>query len=148
MARVSTHLNFSGKTEEAFNFYKSVFGGEFGGKGIARFSDIPEGVGLPIPDEDKNMIMHIELEIMGGHVLMGADAPQSMGYKLNPGNNVFIVLEPDSRAMTQKLFDDLSSEGAVSMKLQDTFWGAYYGSCTDKYGIQWMFNCVESHGLF
>jgi len=148
MARVCTYLSFSGKTEEAFNFYKSVFGGEFGGKGIARFSDIPEVAGHPIPDEDKNMIMHIELEILGGHVLMGSDTPQSMGYNLTNGNNIYIDLEPDSRAMTQQLFDALSAEGAVSMKLQDTFWGAYYGTCTDKFGVHWMFNCVESHGLF
>lgn len=143
MARVSTYLNFSGKTEEAFNFYNSVFGGEFCGGGVARFGDIPVDPNHPIPNEAKNLIMHIELEILGGHILMGSDAPESMGFNVNTGNNVFINLEPDSRTTTQKLFEALSLDGVVSMQLQDTFWGAYYGSCTDKYGIQWMFNCPE-----
>jgi PhnB protein len=144
MARVSTYLNFSSKTEEAFNFYKSVFGGEFGGNGIARFGDMPPMEGNPpLSESDKNLVMHIELPILGGHVLMGTDAPESMGFQVNTGNNVHINLEPDTRAETKKLFDGLSSGGKVTMELQDMFWGAYFGSCTDKYGIQWMFNCAE-----
>src|SRR5690348_95653 len=104
MARVSTYLNFVRNTEEAFNFYKSVFGGEFSG-GIARLGDIPPSEGTHvIADEDKNLIMHIELPILGGHVLMGTDAPESMGFKLNFGNNMYINLEPDSRVETERLF--------------------------------------------
>lgn len=141
MARVNTYLNFTNNTEEAFNFYKSVFGGEFSGGGIARFSDIPPMEGAPqIAEADKNLVMHIELPILGGHTLMGTDAPESMGFKVNMGNNVHISLEPDSREDTKKLFDALSAGGKVTMDLQDMFWGAYYGSCVDKFGVQWMFN--------
>lgn len=144
MARVSTYLNFARNTEEAFNFYKSVFGGEFGNDGIARFGEIPVTDEMPpIPDEDKNLVMHIELELPGGHKLMGTDAPESMGFKVNFGNNVYINIEPDTRNETKKYFDALSAGGIVSMELQDMFWGAYYGSCTDKFGVQWMFNCAE-----
>jgi PhnB protein len=144
MARVSTYVNFHRNTEEAFNFYKSVFGTEFSGGGIARFSDIPPHEGMPpLPEEDKNLVMHIELPILGGHYLMGTDAPESMGFTVNHGNNVHINLEPDSREETQKLFNALSEGGKVTMELQDMFWGAYYGSCTDKYGVQWMFNCAQ-----
>ncbi len=145
MARVSTYLNFPRNTEEVFNFYKSVFGGEFGGNGIARFSDIPSQEGMPqLPEEDKNLVMHIELQILGGHVLMGTDAPESMGFKVNFGNNVYINLEPDTKSETKKLFDALSAGGKVTMELADMFWGAYFGSCTDKFGVQWMFNCIAN----
>lgn len=141
MAQVSTYLNFQRNTEEAFNFYRSIFGGEFSRGGIARFSDIPPSDDMPpIAEADRNLVMHIELPILGGHLLMGTDAPESMGFKVNVGNNVHINLEPVSRAETKRLFDALSAEGTVTMELQDMFWGAYYGSCTDKFGINWMFN--------
>jgi len=144
MARTSTYLNFPRNTEEAFNFYQSVFGGEFGNGGIARFGDIPVLEGIPqIAEADKNLVMHIELVITGGHVLMATDAPESMGFNVNFGNNVHINLEPDTRVATKQLFDALSAGGKITMDLQDMFWGAYYGSCTDKYGVQWMFNCIE-----
>ena len=143
MARVSTYLNFSNNTEEAFNFYKSVFGGDFNG-GINRFCDIPPSTEMPpLPDAVKNLVMHIELAITGGHVLMGTDAPESMGFNVKSGNNVYINLEPDTRAETKRLYDALSTGGKVEMELQDMFWGAYFGSCTDKFGVQWMFNCNE-----
>lgn len=144
MARVSTYLNFPRNTEEVFNFYKSVFGGEFSGGGIARFRDIPSAEGIPpLAEEDKNLIMHIELPIVGGHILMGTDAPESMGFNVKYGNNVHINLETDTREETKRLFDALSEGGKITMELQVTFWGAFYGSCTDKYGVQWMFNCIE-----
>lgn len=109
-----------------------------------RFSDIPLSPGAPqLAEEDKNLVMHVELPILGGHKLMGTDAPESMGFKVNPGNNVYISLHPDTRIETKRLFDALSEGGTVSQPLQDMFWGDYYGSCTDKYGIQWMFNCSE-----
>ncbi len=140
MARTNTYLNFKNNTEEAFNFYRSVFGGEFGPQ-VARFGDIPPQPGMPpMAEADKKLIMHIELPITGGHTLMGTDAPESMGFKLNKGNNVHISLEPDTRAETERLFKALSAGGVVTMALQDMFWGAYYGSCTDKFGIQWMVN--------
>jgi len=144
MSKVSTYLNFAGKTEEAFNFYKSVFGGEFGGPGIQRFGDIPPQEGMPpLSDADKKLILHVELPILGGHVLMATDAPESMGFKVELGNQMHINLEPDSRAETKRIFDALSAGGKVTMELQDMFWGAYYGSFTDKYGINWMVNCTQ-----
>ena len=144
MASVSTYLNFPGNTEEAFNYYKSIFGGEFFGQGIMRFADIPEMPGSPpISESDKNMVMHVELRILGVHSLMGTDAPESMGFKVIQGNNTHINIQPDTRAQTKELFDKLSSGGKVTMDLQDMFWGDYFGSCSDKYGINWMFNCNE-----
>jgi len=143
MARVSTYLNFPRNTEEAFNFYKKVFGGEFVG-GISRFSEIPPTEGMPpLPDADRNLVMHVVLPILSGHQLMGTDAPESMGFKVNFGNNVYINLEPDTRKETKRLFRELSAGGKVEMELQDMYWGDYYGSCKDKYGVQWMFNCSE-----
>lgn len=145
MARTSTYLNFTNNTEEAFNYYKMVFGGEFVG-GISRFGEIPPQEGQPsISDDDKQLVMHIELVITGGHHLMGTDAPKSMGFTVNAGNNVHINLEPDSREEAERLFRSLSNGGKVTMPLQDMFWGAYYGSCTDKFGVQWMVNVSNSH---
>jgi PhnB protein len=144
MASVSTYLNFSRNTEQAFNFYKTVFGGEFFGEGPMRFGDIPPQEGMPpLAEEDKNLIMHIELRILGTHSLMGTDAPESMGFKVNFGNNVNINLQPDTREETKRLFDALSSGGKVTMELQEMFWGDYFGTCIDQFGVLWMFNCSE-----
>lgn len=143
MAKVSTYLNFHRNTEEAFEFYKSIFGGEYIG-GISRFSDIPPSVNTPpLADGDKNLVMHIALPILDGHLLMGTDAPETMGFRVNFGNNIYISLQPDTREETRRLFDALSAGGKVEMELQDMFWGDYYGSCQDKFGVQWMFNCSE-----
>jgi PhnB protein len=143
MSKVTTYLNFPGNTEDAFNFYKSVFGGEFTG-GISRFSSIPQSDEMPpIAEADRNLVMHVALPILGGHELMGTDAPESMGFKVNMGNNIYINLEPDTRAETLRLFKSLSEGGTVGIELQDMFWGGYYGSCVDKFGVQWMFNCSE-----
>ena len=144
MASVSTYLNFERDTETAFNFYKSVFGGSFEGPGIMRMGDAPPQEGMPpLSDADKKLVMHVELKILGSHSLMGTDAPESMGFKLNKGNNVFINLQPDTRKETDKLFKGLSAGGKVTMELQDMFWGDYFGSCVDKFGVNWMFNCAE-----
>lgn len=141
MARVSTYLNFNGNTEQAFVFYRSVFGGEFSG-GIRRFRDVPVAPGQPpMPADTLNLVVHVELPLLGGHVLMGTDAPQSMGFTVQAGNNVHINLEPDTRAQAQQLFNALAEGGTVDMPLQDMFWGAYYGSLTDRFGIHWMVNC-------
>jgi len=144
MARVSTYLNFPGNTEEAFNFYKSVFGGEFSGSGVMRLGSAPTPEGAPkLSEKEMNMVMHVELPILGGHILMGTDSPESMGFNVNFGNNIHIMLQPDTRNETKELFDKLSAGGNVGQDLQDMFWGDYYGSCTDKFGIKWMFNCNE-----
>lgn len=141
MARVSTYLNFPRNTEAAFTFYKSVFGTEFEGE-INRMGAVPPQEGQPpLAEADKNLVMHVALPILGGHMLMGTDAPESMGFKVNFGNNVYINLEPDTRAETDKLFKALSEGGKVEMAPQEMFWGDYFGSCTDKFGTKWMFNC-------
>lgn len=144
MSKVSTYLNFERETEAAFNFYKSVFKTEFSEYGIMRFGDIPEMPDQPaIPEEDKQLVMHIELPIIDGHTLMGTAAPQSMGFSLNKGNNVYIMLQPDTRAETKELFDALLVGGEIEQDLQEMFWGDYYGSLIDKFGVRWMFNCEE-----
>jgi PhnB protein len=86
-------------------------------------------------------VMNVQLPILGGTILMGTDSPESMGFKLSVGNNIYINLEPDTREETTRLFDALSDGGKVETPLQEMFWGGFFGSCTDKYGVQWMFNC-------
>ena len=141
MARTSTYLNFPRTTEEAFNFYKSVFGGNFIDEKINRFGEIPPMDGAPpIADEDKNLVMHVALPITGGHLLMGTDAPESMGFTVTPGNNVYIAIHTDSRAEADRLFGQLSDGGNIEMPMQDMFWGDYYGAITDQFGIKWMLN--------
>ena len=140
MAQVSTYLNFERETEAAFNFYKSVFGTEFAGP-IMRHGDVPVEEGQSGPaDEDKNLIINVALPILGGHILMGTDAPEAMGFKLNKGNDVHITLHPDSREEADRLFNALSEGGRVEMPMSDMFWGDYYGSFTDKFGTNWMIN--------
>lgn len=136
MARVSIYLNFMGQTEEAFNFYKSVFGTEFS-QDFMYMRDVPDS---KVPEDEKNMIMHVALPILGGTLLMGTDSLKSMGHELKVGNNVTINLEPDTLEETQELFDKLSEGGSESYGLEKMFWGAYWGSCLDKYGVRWMFN--------
>ena len=143
MAQTSTYLNFARNTEEAFTFYKSVFGTEFVG-GITRFADVPAQEGQPpMSDDDKRLVMNVQLPILGDHLLMGTDAPESMGFRLQQGNNVYICLEPDTRAEADALFAALSEGGKVEMPLQDMFWGDYFGSLVDKFGVQWMINCTS-----
>lgn len=143
MASVSIYLNFAGNTEEAFKFYKSVFNTEFIGE-VMRFGDVPTTEDMPeLTEEDKNMVMHVSLPILGGFQLMGSDAPQSMGFKVIQGNNSYINLQPDTRSETKRLFDALADGGSIETELQDMFWGDYYGCCTDKFGTLWMFNCEE-----
>jgi PhnB protein len=147
MSQVSIYLNFHRSTEEAFHFYKKVFGTEFEEGRMMRFSEIPPSADMPpMPDEDKDLVMHVSLPILGGFRLMGSDAPESMGFRVNTGNNMYINLMPETRKETQKLFKALSEDGTVEQELQDMFWGDYYGSCVDKFGIRWMFNCAERAG--
>ncbi|MCB0688488.1 MAG: VOC family protein [Saprospiraceae bacterium] len=139
--RVCTYLNFPGNTEEAFLFYRSIFRSEFIGKGIQRFGDIPAESGHPpVAEEIKKMVLHVELPIVGGHILMGTDAPKEMGFTLAHGNNMHICIEPESRAEADRLFNELSEGGQVTMPMADMFFGAYFGEFSDKYGIKWMIN--------
>ena len=141
MARVSTYLNFPRATEEAFTFYRSVFGTEFLGP-IARFGDIPAQPGQPpLAEADRNLVMHIELPILAGHVLMGSDMPESMG-KVQVGNNTTINLDTDTRAEADRLYAALSEGGGDSAPMAEVPWG-YWGCTLDRYGIRWMFNCSQ-----
>ena len=141
MSSTSLYLNFPRNTEQAFEFYRSVFGGEFEG-GIHRMGDIPPNpAGPALPEADKNLVMHIVLPILGNMKLMGTDAPESMGFTVKQGNNVYINLEPDTRAEADRLFSGLSVNGKIESPMQEMFWGAYYGSFTDQFGVQWMINC-------
>lgn len=140
MAQVSTYLNFARETEAAFEFYKSVFGTDYLVP-ISRLGDAPAQEGKPpLSTADKNLVMNVALPITGGHVLMGTDAPESMGFTVTKGNNVYIMLQPDTRVEADRLFAGLSAGGTVEMGMQDMFWGDYYGSFTDKFGVQWMIN--------
>jgi PhnB protein len=144
MARTSTYLNFNGNTEQAFLFYKSIFKTEFAAP-IQRMGNAPAAPGMPpLSEAEKNLVMHVELPVLGGHVLMGTDAVESMGQKLTFGNNFSISLEPDTRPEAERLFHALAENGKVTMPLQDMFWGAYFGALTDKYGVQWMVNCPDA----
>ncbi len=141
MASVSTYLNFDRNCEEAFNFYKSIFGGEFELDGFSRYGEAPTEEGQPqIPEADKNLIMNVGLKTLGGHVIMGADTCEWMGQKYIQGNNVYLTLEPDTRADADRLFTALSENGKIEMPMQEMFWDDYYGSFTDKFGIGWMIN--------
>lgn len=140
MATVSTYLNFRRETEEAFNFYKKVFGTEFLGE-INRYGSMPPHEGVPpLSDADKNLVLHLALPILGGHLLMGSDIVDGMGFTVDMGNNVQISLHPDSREQADELFAKLSEGGKVTSPMMDQFWGDYFGSFIDKFGIYWMIN--------
>lgn len=138
MAGTGTYLYFKRETESAFNFYREVFGGEFEGIGVMRIGDNPSPEGPELSAEDKQLVMNVGLSIMGGHLLMGSDMPDSFGFDLKVGNNVTINLLPDSREESDRLFAALSEGGSADSPMADMFWGDYWGSCTDKFGIQWM----------
>ena len=143
MPRVSTYLNFMGNTEEAVNFYKSVFSTEFLTP-IMRMGDMPPASGAPeLSDAEKNMVMHVELPILAGHVIMATDMLESMGHERRLGNNITINLELEDRRETERLFGILSDGGSDLFGLADMPWGAYWGTCADRYGVRWMFNCRE-----
>lgn len=143
MATTSIYLNFVRETEQAFAFYKSIFKTEYEGE-IMRVKDVPPQEGQPsFPPEDQNLIMNIVLPLIGGVRIMGTDMPESMGTPLIKGNNVSIMLEPDTRKETERLFHALKEGGRVDMELQEMFWGDYFGAFVDQFGIQWMLNCSE-----
>jgi PhnB protein len=136
MAQFNPYLNFPGTTEEAFNLYKSVLGGEF--IMVQRFKDIPDS--SQVPPEVRDKIMHISLPIGNGNVLMATDALESMGHPVTMGNNFYICISPDSKQEAERIFNGLSQGGKIEMPLSDQFWGAYYGSFRDRFGVGWMIN--------
>ena len=141
MAKISTYLNFNGNTEEAFNFYKSVFGGEF--TFLQRFKDEPANE--QASDEDKEKIMHIRLPIGNGHELMATDSLESMGQMLNFGDNFSIFISTESKEEANILYKKLSDGGKIRMPLHDSFWGDYFGMLKDRFNIQWMISFDERH---
>ncbi len=133
MATINPYINFNGNAEEAFNFYKSVFGGEF--KAIVRFKDL-ESAEFPVPKEDANKIMRIVLPI-GGNTLIANDVPESMGPVSENENRSKISVSAASRAEADKIFTGLSAGGAVEMPMDESPWGTYFAMFRDKYGIEW-----------
>jgi len=132
---IVAYLTFNGNTEEAFNFYKSVFNGELN---LQRFGDTPHGEQMS--DEDKKKIMHAALTAPNGVKLMGSDHVDFMGESFAAGNNFSLSLHPESKEQADELFNNLSAGGTVIMPLGDVFWGAYFGMFVDKFGIKWMIN--------
>jgi PhnB protein len=143
MAKVGTYLNFMGTTEEAFNFYKSVFKTELSAP-FQYMRDVPTAPGMPpLAEDEKDKVMHVGLPILGGHEIMGTDMLKSMGHELKVGNNVTLSLQPDTLDETKRLYNVLSEGGSEKQELQKMFWGAWWGVCLDKYNIRWMFNFPE-----
>ena len=138
MAKVNAYLTFNGNCEAAFQFYQSVFGGEF--QHIGRFGDMPSSDGNPISEADKNKIMHVSFPISQETVLMGSDTTDSTASQLNMGNNISLSINTDSKEEADRLFNGLSDGGQITMPIAETFWGAYFGMWTDKFGISWMVN--------
>lgn len=144
MATINPYLNFNGNAEEAFNFYKSVFGGEFGD--LHRYKDIPSEMpgGGEMSDSDKEKLMHVSLPIGDGNVLMASDIVEAFGKPVTEGNNFSISINAESKEEADRLFNGLSDGGKVKMPLADAFWGAYFGMFQDKFGINWMVNHENS----
>lgn len=137
MTKFNIYLNFAGNTEEAFNFYRSVFGGEF--SSFVRFKDMPMP-GQKLRKEDENKLMHIALPVGKEDILMASDALESLGQKLTQGDNVYISISPESKEEADRIFKALSSGGTIEMPIADQPWGDYYGNFVDRFGIQWMVN--------
>jgi len=140
---INPYLTFSGNCEDAFNFYRSVFGGNFAY--IGRFGEMPPMDGQPpIPDSERNKIMHVSLPISEETILMGSDSSEAFGQATNVGNNFSISINASSQPDADRLYNGLASNGTQIMPMNKTFWGAYFGMLVDKYGIQWMVNYDEA----
>jgi PhnB protein len=138
---INPYLTFAGNCEEAFNFYKSVFGGKFAM--VSRFKDMPPMEGHALPASELNKIMHMSLPISKGTILMGSDTSEAFGHTNVVGNNFSISVDTPNNKTADKLFNGLSSGGKVTMPMAKTFWGSYFGMCVDKFCIQWMVSVEE-----
>lgn len=137
MKHLNVYVHFKDNCEEAFRFYQSVFGGEF--ESLMRYGEMPPEEGMPpIPEADKNLLMHITLPIGKTTKLMGSDMAGPWAEGLSSGNNFAISLNMESRTEADKVFAGLAADGKVTMEMQDTFWDSYFGSLEDKFGINWM----------
>ncbi|MGW8315041.1 MAG: VOC family protein, partial [Bacteroidales bacterium] len=143
MTTASIYLLFNGNCREAFEYYRSVFGGEF--ESISTFGEMPPQEGRPpLPDDAKNRIMHVTLRLSESSVLMGSDDGGTIGPEVTVGNNFSIMLGTGSVEETDRIFNLLSEGGKVSMPLANTFWDSYFGMLTDRFGISWMVSCPVS----
>jgi PhnB protein len=140
MATTNTYLNFNGNCEEAFNFYKTIFGGEFGYLG--HFGEMPESEEYKVPETDRNKVMHVSLPI-GKSTLMGSDIGGAWAPTFKIGNNFSVSITADSKEEADKLFSGLAEGGQITVPLANTFWGDYFGMLTDKFGVNWMMSYNE-----
>jgi PhnB protein len=141
MATTNTYLNFNGNCEEAFNFYKSVFGGDF--TYLGKFGDMPPQDGYSMPESDRNKVMHVSLAV-GTSILMGSDTAGEWAAGFVQGNNFSVSITADSKEEADKLFDGLSADGKATMPMNQTFWGDYFGMFEDKFGVNWMVSFNEN----
>jgi PhnB protein len=136
VGRVNAYLNFQGQTEEAFSFYAKTFGTEV--TMLSRYSDMPAAGPAELPAEEGGLVMHAQLPILAGHVLMGTDLLRSMGQQTRIGNNTTLCLDVDSREEADRLYRALSEAGSEGSPMADMPWGAYWGVTLDRFGIRWM----------
>lgn len=142
MASVNIYLTFNGNCKEAFEFYRSVFGGEF--VTMSTFGDMPPGdESSTVPPEEASRVMHVSLPVSAETWLMGSDTAGEWSSQFREGNNYSISINAESKEEADRLFSGLSADGRVTMPMEKTFWGAYFGMFTDKFGIQWMVNYDE-----
>jgi len=139
MKNLNPYLTFNGNCEEAFNFYRSVFGGDF--TYIGRFSEMPSE--YKVSDKDKNMVMHVSLPLGEHGILMGSDTSEAFSPPVVEGNNFSISIEADSNDEADKLYSRLAEGGKETMPMDNTFWGSYFGMLMDQFGIQWMVSAAE-----
>jgi PhnB protein len=142
VARVSTYLNFQGQTEEAFAFYAAIFGTEV--TMLSRFSDMPAMGPAELPATEQNLVLHAELPIIAGHLLMATDMLESMGQETRIGNNTTLCVDVDDRGEADRLYGALSEGGSEGSPMADMPWGAYWGVVLDRYGIRWMINHMSA----
>jgi PhnB protein len=138
MAQVNPYLNFKGNCEEAFKFYKTVFGGDFGY--VGRYKDMPPTEGMQVSPVDAEKIMHISLPVSKDTTLMGSDVGGEWARHSVEGNNVQLSVNAESEEEARRIFDGLSEGGRVNMPMEKTFWGALFGMLTDRFNINWMVN--------
>jgi PhnB protein len=137
MKNLNSLIRFNGNTEQVFDFYKSVFGGEF--SAVMRWKDMPDKEFCEkMSDADKEKIMHISLPVGIGNVLMGCDVLESMGQNHSAGDNFFLSISAESKAEADRFFVALGQNGQILMPRENTFWGSYFGMLTDQFGIKWM----------
>ena len=139
--KIHTYLNFENTTEEALRFYAKVLGGKL--TEVYRFGAMPQEGGFELTPEQKNLVMHVGLQLADGQMIMASDMLPGMGPKRVEGNNFSISVHPDSRQEADRIFNALSEGGSITMPIADQFWGDYFGSLTDRFGVNWMVNYTD-----